>query len=429
MATAWNVSTIYREVYDAGNTALRVNVVAGTINATIDNVGIVDEEDHRLGVNSDGSIDVNMISGSVSVDWVKVKDADDHELQINTDGSINVSGLSGDTNISGIDSGVIIPVVVEDSDGHGLQINTDGSINVSGLSGDTNISGIDSGVTLPVSIADIITVDVNTMPVAIIEDADGHALQINTDGSINVSGLSGDTNISGIDSGVTLPVSIDDTVTVAISQSGDENKVDIGTMPNVVIEDADGHELQINTDGSINVSGLSGDTNISGIDSGVTLPVSIADDVNVNLQAGNGTDITQTAGALDVNIQSQDFNITVDIDGVTADNNSLYVWLVGQAQNIEVDVENRAGGAVTSATKASIPSSSSTQIVAAGATRIQGVYLFNLGPDTCYINSGAAATIDDFPLLSYMGMMVPSTEAINGYCDSGESADIRVMAF
>lgn len=388
MATnAYSQDTIIKTVYDPNNEALQVNIVAGSLSASIDEVTI------------------GGVATGVTLPVV-IEDSDGHELAIGTDGSIDVNTTVnvGSVDISGVDSGVVLPMKLEDADGHELQINTDGSINVSGLSGSSTIAGIDSGVVLPVAV----------------EDADGHALQINTDGSINVSGLSGDTNISGIDSGVTIPVSIADTVTVAISQAGDAH--------DVVIKDDDGHKLQINTDGSINVSGLSGDTNISGIDSGVTLPVSIADNINVNLQAGDGTGITQSGGNLDVNIAAQDNDLSVDIQGVSVTSNSLQTWLTGQAQNIDVDVQNRVGTPATAANKVSVPSLTSTQLIADDATRIQGVYLFNLGPDTCYIQINAAADEEDFPLLSYMGMMIPTTSDIRGYCESGDTADIRVMA-
>jgi hypothetical protein len=121
-------------------------------------------------------------------------------------------------------------------------------------------------------------------------------------------------------------------------------------------------------------------------------------DINVNLQAGDGTDITETGGALDVNIASG------DVDDSLADT------------------------AVVQNTKA--VSTSAIDVVTSALTSRKWLYLANEGSKTLYFGTTGVTVANGFPL--HKGMQAefrigasPAFQVIGASGSSSE--DLRTM--
>ena len=204
-------------------------------------------------------------------------------------------------------------IIIEDSGGDELEVNADGSINVvfpGTASLDVNVfdgagtTAITStGTALDVNIASgSLTLSQATDSVAIGDGTD--LIDINADGSVNVTDNGGSLTVDDGGGSLTIDGSVSvsnfpATQTVAISQAGTDNDVDISNEPSVNLQDGAGTDIT-STGGALDVNIASGSVTVTATD----LDIRDLDATQDNVAISDGTDTlaVNTDGSITVQI-------------------------------------------------------------------------------------------------------------------------------
>jgi len=448
MTNPRHIHTLAQNVHDDVNNAIRANIVAGTVTATVDaliiedvqlptagqtnplDIRIVDDDGHVAEIDSDGVLqtsgsgggaasnvtidDVDISSQSTTLN-VTIENESGDPVPVDIISSVAISTnatIQGTPDVNVTNSELDVNVTNASLDTNATIQNSELDVNVTNASLDTNATIQNSSLDVDATIIGTPNVNVANSPTVTVGNSlleVDIAAQTHSELDVNITNAISDPAVVSIGQ-VTFPAigGQDDDLNVNVTNASINTNATIQDVTasdnalHIKIVDADGHVAEIDSDGVLQTSGSGG---------------------------GGGGDVT----LVDVNWDtSQTDNI-----GVTVENTPEFI-LKGSAQSDEATVADQklfvhnandtvydSDGLATGSVE--VMGTSFDLVGSSGAERRAGILILNTGPNAVYLGFDSGVDTTDFKLGKNSSLHIPLTFQVYAICDTGERATLYYM--